>query len=95
MSRSCSLERSRSLGGVSWGWGEDGWGGFWRFWGEDGRGVCRVGERDVLVEIDAAVGEFAEGSLLLELCRGDGLVSAGLLNLLPISKTASRVSHQT
>ena len=35
-------------------------------------------ERDVLVEIDAAVGEFAEGSLLLELCRGDGLVSARL-----------------
>ena len=78
-------------------WGEDGWGGlvFGGFGGEDGRGVSRVGERDVLVEIDDALGEFAEGSLLLELCKGDGLVSAGLSQFSSVSKTASRVSHRS
>lgn len=36
------------------------------------------GEGDVLVEVDAAVGEFAEGSLLLELCSVASPVSHGV-----------------
>ncbi len=41
-------------------------------------GVRREGEGDGLVEVDAAVGEFAEGSLLLELCSVASPVSHGL-----------------
>ncbi len=43
--------------------------------GERGEGE---GEGDVLVEVDAAVREFAEGSLLLELCSVASPVSDGL-----------------
>ena len=45
----------------------------------EGRGECVtvvwVGVGNVLVEVDATVGKFAEGPLLLELCGGrSGLV---------------------
>ncbi len=45
---------------------------------EGGEGRGGRGEGDVLVEVDAAVGEFAEGSLLLELCSVGSPVSDGL-----------------